>query len=114
MLFLPSRSFPTAGKEGQAGSHGSGSTDRCYGGPALPHREPCACRPPRLELTPTQLDLNPVAWALSERVSPDGDELSLESALDQIIIFCNAHLALRHENALAVFAAGFGKRCGSG
>ncbi|KAK4701259.1 transcription initiation factor TFIIH subunit 3, partial [Phenoliferia sp. Uapishka_3] len=55
------------------------------------------------------LDLNPIAWALSGQVSSDGDELSLEAALDQVIIFCNAHLALRHENELAVFAAGFGK-----
>lgn len=35
--------------------------------------------------------------------------LSLANALGQVLIFCNAHLALRHENELAVFAAGTGK-----
>lgn len=38
------------------------------------------------------------------------DSLPLATALDQILIFCNAHLALRHENELAVFAAGIGTR----
>lgn len=60
-----------------------------------------------------QLDLNPLAWSLSGQAAPDdpiGDSLSLQQALDQILIFSNAHLSLRHENQVAVFAAGLGKR----
>lgn len=68
--------------------------------------------------TPTlslQLDLNPLAWHLSAQptttsTSTNSDSLSLEQALEHILIFGNAHLSLRHENQLAVFAAGFGKR----
>lgn len=67
-----------------------------------------------LELTVAlQLDLNPLAWSLSGQPAADdltGDSLSLQQALDQILIFCNAHLSLRHENQVAVFAAGLGKR----
>ncbi|TNY17428.1 transcription factor Tfb4-domain-containing protein [Rhodotorula diobovata] len=52
------------------------------------------------------IDLNPVAWAHSaHQASPGDDSLSLEQALDHALVFCNAHLALRHENQLAVFAA---------
>ncbi|BGP57983.1 hypothetical protein JCM8202_001927 [Rhodotorula sphaerocarpa] len=53
------------------------------------------------------LDLNPVAWAQSARADAQtGDALSLEDALDSALVFANAHLALRHENEIAVFAAG--------
>ncbi|GAA6051427.1 hypothetical protein JCM3770_000515 [Rhodotorula araucariae] len=52
------------------------------------------------------LDLNPVAWAASASADPGGDALSLQQALDHTLVFCNAHLALQHENELAVFAAG--------
>lgn len=38
------------------------------------------------------------------------DSLSLEEALNSILIFCNSHLALLHSNELIVFAAGLGKR----
>ncbi|ORY85940.1 transcription factor Tfb4, partial [Leucosporidium creatinivorum] len=58
------------------------------------------------------LDLNPLAWSLSGESSPEdppADSLTLQQALDQILIFCNAHLSLRHENQVAVFAAGLGK-----
>ncbi|GAA5877992.1 hypothetical protein JCM16303_002807 [Sporobolomyces ruberrimus] len=44
------------------------------------------------------LDLNPSSWASS-------DTLSLDAALDQILVFANSHLALRHENQIALFAA---------
>lgn len=60
-----------------------------------------------------QLDLNPLAWEMSAKCDPQdasGDSLSLQQALDHILIFCNAHLSLRHENQVAVFAAGFGQR----
>ncbi|SGZ34910.1 BQ5605_C074g12903 [Microbotryum silenes-dioicae] len=50
------------------------------------------------------LDLNPLAWSLSSVADPQThDQLSLEQALDQVLIFANAHLALRHENQIAVF-----------
>lgn len=52
------------------------------------------------------LDLNALAWSLA---ATGEDPLSLEQALAQTLIFCNAHLALRHENELAVFSAGAGK-----
>ncbi|GAA5967877.1 hypothetical protein JCM8115_000389 [Rhodotorula mucilaginosa] len=53
------------------------------------------------------IDLNPVAWARAAVPDPHtGDQLSLENALDSVLVYCNAHLALRHENELAVFAAG--------
>nr|CRX79228.1 hypothetical protein ls5931a1_00032 [Leucosporidium scottii] len=58
------------------------------------------------------LDLNPLAWSLSGQPAaddPTADSLGLQQALDQILIFCNAHLSLRHENQVAVFAAGLGK-----
>ncbi|GAA5988653.1 hypothetical protein JCM5350_003836 [Sporobolomyces pararoseus] len=44
------------------------------------------------------LDLNPLAWSGSSN-------LTLDSALDQILVFANSHLALRHENQIALFAA---------
>ncbi|GAA5853320.1 hypothetical protein JCM3766R1_001320 [Sporobolomyces carnicolor] len=44
------------------------------------------------------LDLNPLAWSRSA-------SLSLDNALDQILVFANSHLALRHENQIALFAA---------
>ncbi|GAA6007503.1 hypothetical protein JCM11491_004188 [Sporobolomyces phaffii] len=44
------------------------------------------------------LDLNPLAWSQST-------SLSLDNALDQILVFANSHLALRHENQIALFAA---------
>ncbi|SCV73193.1 BQ2448_7118 [Microbotryum intermedium] len=54
------------------------------------------------------LDLNPLAWSLSSLADPQtNDQLSLEQALDQVLIFANAHLALRHENQIAVFGAGY-------
>ncbi|KAI5481226.1 transcription initiation factor TFIIH subunit 3 [Pseudohyphozyma bogoriensis] len=53
------------------------------------------------------LDLNPLAWSLSGSPTDTGDFLTLESALDQILIFANAHLSLRHENHIAVWGAGY-------
>ncbi|CEQ42689.1 SPOSA6832_04535 [Sporobolomyces salmonicolor] len=54
------------------------------------------------------LDLNPASWAQSAHPSPGGDALSLDQALDHVLVFCNAHLALRHENEVAVFGATIG------
>jgi hypothetical protein len=60
----------------------------------------------------TQLDLNPVAWASSSVAAPGSDDsLALKDAVDNVLVLCNAHLALRHENEIAVFAAGPGSRC---
>lgn len=61
----------------------------------------------------SQLDLNPFAWTQSAQPTPndiENDKLSLEEALDQVLIFCNAHLALLHSNELAVFGASLGSR----
>ncbi|BGP19818.1 hypothetical protein JCM10213_003127 [Rhodosporidiobolus nylandii] len=56
------------------------------------------------------LDLNPVAWAASGVAAAGSDDaLALKDALDHVLVLCNAHLALRHENEIAVFAAGPGK-----
>ncbi|GAA5915591.1 TFIIH/NER complex subunit TFB4 [Sporobolomyces salmoneus] len=44
------------------------------------------------------LDLNTLAWSGSTH-------LTLDNALDQILVFANSHLALRHENQIALFAA---------
>ncbi|POY70699.1 hypothetical protein BMF94_6282 [Rhodotorula taiwanensis] len=53
------------------------------------------------------VDLNPVSWANAAIPDPDTDDrLSLEGALDSVLVYANAHLALRHENEVAVFAAG--------
>lgn len=48
------------------------------------------------------LDLNPVKWSQST-------SLSLDVALNQILIFANSHLAIRHENQIALFAATQGR-----
>jgi hypothetical protein len=71
-----------------------------------------ALLPSTLIVLPTQLDLNPVAWASSSVAAPGSDDsLALKDALDNVLVLCNAHLALRHENEIAVFAAGPGSRC---
>ncbi|GAA5930775.1 TFIIH/NER complex subunit TFB4 [Sporobolomyces koalae] len=44
------------------------------------------------------VDLNPAIWATST-------SLQLDHALDHILVFANSHLALRHENEIALFAA---------
>lgn len=81
----------------------------------MPDRECITLLQPTSKLTTRlQLDLNPLAWSLCGQVAaedPTADSLSLQQALYQILIFCNAHLSLRHENQVAVFAAGLGKRC---
>ena len=43
------------------------------------------------------LDLNPLAWAASD---------AFDRALDAVIVFLNAHIAMQHENGIAVYAAG--------
>ncbi|GAA6036221.1 hypothetical protein JCM8097_006843 [Rhodosporidiobolus ruineniae] len=56
------------------------------------------------------LDLNPAAWAQAAQPQPGSDDkLALKDALDHVLVMSNAHLALRHENEIAVFAAGPGK-----
>lgn len=57
-----------------------------------------------------QLDLNPLAWQKSATPDDRRDSLSLETALETLLIFANAHLCLRSENELAVYGAGLGKR----
>ncbi|KAG6837497.1 hypothetical protein H0H93_008422 [Arthromyces matolae] len=53
------------------------------------------------------LDLSPTQWNLSTNHS---QPLPLNSFLAQLLAFLNAHIAAKHENTLAVFAAFPGKR----
>ncbi|OAV98580.1 hypothetical protein PTTG_01790 [Puccinia triticina 1-1 BBBD Race 1] len=64
----------------------------------------------------SQLDLNPLAWADLESHSQLGGHqpeetssaASLVSVIESFLIFANSHLALRHENAIAVYGATLG------
>ncbi|KAK4048436.1 RNA polymerase II transcription factor B subunit 4 [Microbotryomycetes sp. JL201] len=59
------------------------------------------------------IDLNPLAWALCSQPQPtttrdnqdDNGGLSLDKALDMLIVFVNAHLSLSHENGVSVFVS---------
>lgn len=54
------------------------------------------------------LDLNPLAWSDGQ----DQNQLpgsTLISAIESFLVFVNAHLALRHENAIAVYGATLGQ-----
>ncbi|KAN0065683.1 RNA polymerase II transcription factor B subunit 4 [Thecaphora frezii] len=64
------------------------------------------------------IDVNPLAWKSSRTSSranhpaadaDDGANADFEVALKAIIIFLNAHIAMQHENGLAIYAAGTGK-----
>lgn len=48
------------------------------------------------------LDVNPIVWAEAAK----GEKpLSLDDALRQILIFVNAHLALKHNNKIVAIAS---------
>ncbi|KAM0786109.1 hypothetical protein ACM66B_006919 [Microbotryomycetes sp. NB124-2] len=59
------------------------------------------------------IDLNPLGWALcsqptQSRATQDDimdDGLSLDKALDMLIVFVNAHLSLSHQNGVCIFVA---------
>ncbi|KAG0145160.1 hypothetical protein CROQUDRAFT_64141 [Cronartium quercuum f. sp. fusiforme G11] len=53
------------------------------------------------------LDLNPFAWSEFE-VEEGGQSIDILSALESVLIFANTHLAIKHENALAVYGATIG------
>jgi len=53
------------------------------------------------------VDLSPTQWHSSSLAT---NPLSLESFLAQLLTFLNTHIASKHENTLAVFAALPGKR----
>lgn len=53
------------------------------------------------------LDLSPTQWHLS---SVAENPLSLNGFLAHLLTFLNSHIASKHENSLAVFAALPGKR----
>lgn len=61
-----------------------------------------------------QLDTNPFAWhesATSTGSNDDpeaSDSLDFDSALKSLLVLCNAHMALRFENQVAVYSAGLG------
>lgn len=63
-----------------------------------------------LNLQHVQLDINPLQWSRSSSTSSNDsdDSLSLDLALDQLIVFANSHLALRHENQIQITIAGLG------
>ncbi|PWN47393.1 transcription factor Tfb4 [Violaceomyces palustris] len=56
------------------------------------------------------IDVNPLSWASNFSLSSQASIASreLESVLDAILIFLNAHIAMQHENGLAVYAASLG------
>lgn len=58
-----------------------------------------------------QLDLNPIAWEESARDDDHGHGISLSKAMEALLVFCNAHLALSHENHICVAAASLTQRC---
>ncbi|KAI9622183.1 hypothetical protein H4Q26_015217 [Puccinia striiformis f. sp. tritici PST-130] len=51
------------------------------------------------------LDLNPLAWTDLENEDELDQRTNLISVLESFLIFANSHLALRHENAIAVYGA---------
>ncbi|KAI9261032.1 TFIIH subunit Tfb4/p34 [Sporodiniella umbellata] len=51
------------------------------------------------------LDTNPYAWTESSKAEIP---LSLDDALNQILVYINAHLALKHNNSVAVIASHIG------
>ena len=55
------------------------------------------------------LDLSPTQWYLSS-LPKDTYPLSFKTFLTQALAFLNSHLALKHENTLAVYGALPGKR----
>ena len=55
------------------------------------------------------LDLDPVAW--QEVAGDPTDPLTLESALEAVLVFCNGHLAMRDENEVVVLGATATERC---
>lgn len=50
-------------------------------------------------------DLDPYAWAAQENKREEGLQ-SLHRAAQDLCVFLNAHTALRHDNACAVYTAG--------
>jgi transcription initiation factor TFIIH subunit 3 len=53
------------------------------------------------------MDTNPFSWEESSKAEIP---LSLDNALNQILIFINAHLALKYNNKVVVIASHVGQR----
>lgn len=53
------------------------------------------------------IDTNPFAW---EESSKADTPLSLDTALNQLLVFVNAHLALKYNNKVAIIASHIGQR----
>lgn len=54
------------------------------------------------------LDLHPLSWATSadpEQQQNGTDTITLDRALNELLVFLNAHLALKWGNELMVYAA---------
>lgn len=62
------------------------------------------------------LDLSPTQWHLASQqnnneLQAQSQSLTFRSFITQALAFFNSHLALKHENTLAVYGALPGKRC---
>lgn len=74
-----------------------------------------ASKAPQPDFLVVLLDINPFAWADAAEDSSDarsgemqGAAGALKKALDAVLVLMNAHVAMQHENGLAVYAAGLG------
>lgn len=56
------------------------------------------------------LDLHPLSWAISADSESSSDPLSIDRALNELLVFCNAHLASKWGNELMVYVAMQGGR----
>ncbi|CAG8632860.1 3319_t:CDS:2 [Acaulospora morrowiae] len=54
------------------------------------------------------IDTNPVNWGKAASRPTKGSCLPLQEALRHLMVFINAHLALKHDNEVAVIASHFG------
>ena len=55
------------------------------------------------------LDLHPLSWAISADPDARGEGMEVDRAMDELLVFLNAHLASRSGNELMVYGAMAGK-----
>lgn len=56
------------------------------------------------------LDLHPLSWAISADPAASSDPLTIDRALNELLVFLNAHLACKWGNELVVYVAMAGGR----
>jgi transcription initiation factor TFIIH subunit 3 len=56
------------------------------------------------------LDLHPLSWAISADPTTTDDPLPIDRALNELLVFLNAHLACKWGNELVVYVAMAGGR----